>query len=100
MRLLIITGSSELSARLMQLLASIPEEELLLLEARTEMQDEQKILAAMMACHERETADMRAFAEALKSAHIDRPRHYGRKAPTRADYLQRQRLHSRRTGRK
>ncbi len=100
MRLLIITDSSELSAHRMRLLASIPEEEILLLEARTEMYDEKKILDAMMACHECEMADMRAFAEALKSAHIDRPRHYGRKAPTRADYLQRQILHSRRTGRK
>lgn len=100
MRLLIITGSSELNAHLMQLLASIPEEELLLLEARTEIHDEKKILDAMMACHERETADMRAFAEALKcSISIDLVASI-KKRLTRADYLQRQRLHSRRTGRK
>ncbi len=100
MRLLIITGSSELSAHLMRLLASIPEEELLLLETRTEMHDEKKILDAITDCNKRETTDMRALAEMLKNVHIDRPRHYGRKAPTRADYLQRQILHSRRTGRK
>lgn len=100
MRLLIITGSSELSAYLMRLLDSIPEEDLLLLQSPTEMHDEQKIVDAMTACHKRETTDMRAIAEMLKTVHLDRPRHYGPKAPTRTDLLQRQRLHSRRTGRK
>ena len=100
MRLLIITGSSELSVRLMQLLASIPEEELLLLEAQAEMYDEKKILDAITACNKREPTDMRALAEMLKSVHIDRPRRFDKKAPTRADYLQRQILHRRRTGRK
>lgn len=98
---LLIIGLSGFDIRLAYLLKDLEEKILLVRVDSHQEPDLQELIEKISDHRERSTdADILAFAKALQLTHLDRPSFRSQKAPTRADHLQRQRLHSRRTGRK